>query len=235
MNKEFRKKIGLQTKQERMQEIDFINDYYERNKDKMSKYCYNIEKTAKEEDNIMSTISLFFCCDGVLAVGDKKPTLIKDGKYVYDKNRGLIPKIFKNDNLMVATTGNNTIGNLYYIEDAISYALKFSNNKDEFVKYFEKQLYLGRDNRMFNIILYDNNYHDLVFFDLIFENQKLTNIRTFKQYVVSGNELYKNFLKEFAQTLKVDETKNGVLYDIKTYDLKDKIKSYLDKITNFFR
>lgn len=91
-----------------------------------SNSCYNTDKTEKREsgDN-MSFVGMRVCSDGIVAWGDSKSSR-EDvfGNAYFDKKRGIIQKVFKNEKgkYLISTFGANTIeaetkNNEIYMED----------------------------------------------------------------------------------------------------------------------
>lgn len=114
----------------------------------------------RKDMNDMSLVAMMVCKDGIVGFGDSKASRKDDNGCLYeDKDCGKIKKIFKNENMIIATSGNNEIiidKNITYIETIINNILLSAKTPSEFsVRFFEES---KEDGRTFQFIIgYINN------------------------------------------------------------------------------
>lgn len=126
---------------------------------------YNSIKKGYEENN-MSFVGLIICKDGIVGFGDSKFSILSaNSNFTYeDKRRKDNRKIFKNENFILATYGNNIIDNCY-IEELISEHLTTNINPNNFFQKLKRRI----DNSLtYNFIIgfKENNKYKTCFVEI---------------------------------------------------------------------
>ena len=179
------------------------------------------EYTQNNDDEIkdMSVVGIFKCSDGVLGFGDTKGTV---NRKEYDKERGIIKKVFQNDYLILITYGNNKVGD-EKLEDILERIVVEENNEvgktaTHLQEYIEKRSLLN-----YNFAIYskeENRFYE-------YTVGKIYSVVETQGFIYSGADLYRSFIKIFEDANFNYKRENGIIRLLTVKELKEKLNRIL--------
>lgn len=179
------------------------------------------EYTQNNDDEVkdMSIVGIFKCSDGVLGFGDTKGTV---NRKEYDKERGIIKKVFQNDYLILITYGNNKVGD-EKLEDILERIVVEENNEvgktaTHLQEYIEKRSLLN-----YNFAIYskeENRFYE-------YTVGKIYSVVETRGFIYSGADLYRSFIKIFEDANFNYKRENGIIRLLTVKELKEKLNRIL--------
>lgn len=183
----------------------------------------NPKKVGKD----MSFVGMHIMQGGIIAFADSKATVIyENGFKVEDLQRSPVQKIFKNDNFILVTHGNNEIfstRNKQNIEDYLHEKVKSCSSVKDFIIQFHSDA--SKDIAEYN----DGIYHFIIgtklddrFFiydisidinePLFFEGRYNLPKPIYQGYVIGGNQTYMDIYKlhQFYYNVDINEYSNHI-------------------------
>lgn len=163
----------------------------------------NVKRVGKD----MSFVGMHITNEGIIAFADSKVSLLfEDGRVVEDIKRGKIQKVFKNNNFILVTHGNNEIfssKDKMNIEDYINNKMTDSMTYEDFINNFYKDVLNNKpeynDGIYYFIIGTKNNNNQYCLYNIKINIHEDINTEKFPMpqpiyqgFVVGGNQTYIN-------------------------------------------